>query len=227
MKLDSRTGDNELEALLEQGRVIQQIPDVVRARALARARATLAATPMATPASPTQSPGAWLRIAVAASIAVTAGVAGAAVGLHWRAGHRADGELPASPRAAVVAPETLPDVAASPDGISQQILTLTKEHRNAESTAAQESYAAEIELLQRAQAAYANGNFSQALALVAKHNRRFPNGRLAEEREGLHVRSLVGSGRKAEARRVVTAFTRRFPRSVLLPHLQAMMNAGQ
>ena len=56
---------------------------------------------------------------------------------------------------------------------------------------AQESYAAELALLQRAQVAYAGRDFPGALALVAEHARQFPNGRLAEEREALRVRSLA------------------------------------
>ena len=87
-----------------------------------------------------------------------------------------------------------------------------------------ESYAAELDLLQRAQVAFAGRDFPGALVLVAEHARRFPNGRLAEEREALRVRSLAGSGRADDARRAVAAFANRFPRSVLLPRL--MQSAG-
>ena len=89
---------------------------------------------------------------------------------------------------------------------------------------AQESYAAELALLQRAHATYAVRDFSGTLILVAEHARRFPNGRLSEEREGLRVESLAGSGRVDETRRAVAAFARRFPRSVLLPRLREMAN---
>jgi hypothetical protein len=61
--------------------------------------------------------------------------------------------------------------------------------------------------------------------VVARHAHRFPNGRLSEEREAFRIRSLVGSGQTDEGRRAVTAFARRFPRSVLLPRLQATVNA--
>ncbi|HVV52381.1 MAG TPA: hypothetical protein VHO06_22130, partial [Polyangia bacterium] len=91
----------------------------------------------------------------------------------------------------------------------------------------QESYAAELELLQRAQSEYASRDFADALVLVAEHGRRFPNGRLAEEREALRVRSLARAGRGDEARRALAAFARRFPRSVLLSRLQEAARAAE
>ena len=80
---------------------------------------------------------------------------------------------------------------------------------------------AEVELLQRAQLAYARRDFSSALALVAEHARHFPRGPLAEECEALRVESLVGAGRADQARRAGRDFASRFPRSVLLPRIEA------
>jgi hypothetical protein len=74
---------------------------------------------------------------------------------------------------------------------------------------------AELKLLTRAHAAYARRDFTRALNLVAEHSRRYPQGHLAEQREALRVRSLVGAGRGAEARQAALAFARRFPNSVL------------
>jgi outer membrane protein assembly factor BamD (BamD/ComL family) len=79
-----------------------------------------------------------------------------------------------------------------------------------------ESYKAELRLLKRAQSDYADQDFSAALALVAEHARRFPNGRLAEAREALRVQSLSRAGRSDDAQRASDAFARRFPHSVLL-----------
>jgi len=224
MKLNDSNSDPDVQALLERARVIPQIPDVVRVRALARARATMAASAMAPSAPPTtRVPLRWLRIALTTSTAMALGVAGEATALHWRAAAREEASIAAPQRTAVPARDLPPDppealgLAPEPSPPARQSPRQTRE--------AQESYAAEIALLQRAQAAYAGGSYSEALALVARHNRKFPNGRLAEEREGLRVRSLLGSGQTEEARRVVVAFNRRFPRSVLLPHLQEMMKA--
>src|SRR5436309_5652883 len=99
MSLDDRSRDPELDKLLEQGRVIRDVPDVIRARALARARAALAA-PVAPPAPTyaTHAPPRWLRIAVTASVAMAVGVAGAAAGLRWRAAHQRRESAPAMPR---------------------------------------------------------------------------------------------------------------------------------
>jgi len=211
--------DSDVEALLARGRILKPVPDVVRARSLARARAAVAAA--VTPA-PELVPGRWRRllpVALAASIALVVGAAGAVAALHSRS--------PQSPvpapllRPAVVPPARSPLPAsppAAPAAAMQEDAT-DKPLRSARPLSAQESYAAELGLLQRAQVAYAGRDFPGALALVAEHGRRFPNGRLAEEREALRVRSLAGAGRADEAARAAAGFAARFPRSVLLPRL--------
>ncbi len=81
---------------------------------------------------------------------------------------------------------------------------------------AAESYAKELRILEPARRAVARGDFVTALAGVADHERRFPNGRLAEEREALRVRALIGQHRGDEARRAADSFRKTFPKSVLL-----------
>ena len=107
-----------------------------------------------------------------------------------------------------------------PSLANPQLKSLPRLQRSPRPATAQESYVAELDLLQRAQAAYAERDFSGALVLVAEHARRFPNGRLAEEREALRVRSLAGSEHGEEAHRAVEGFANRFPRSVLMPRLR-------
>jgi hypothetical protein len=63
------------------------------------------------------------------------------------------------------------------------------------------------------------------LVLVAEHARQFPNGRLAEEREALRIRSLASARRADEAVRAFAAFAARFPQSALLPRLQEAIAA--
>jgi hypothetical protein len=58
---------------------------------------------------------------------------------------------------------------------------------------------------------------------VAEHARRFPEGRLGEEREALRVRALAAAGLGAQAKAAGAAFRRRFPRSVHLPALEAVV----
>jgi outer membrane protein assembly factor BamD (BamD/ComL family) len=83
------------------------------------------------------------------------------------------------------------------------------------SSSAADAYALELRILERARAAVAAGDFSAALRAIANHQRRFPAGRLQEEREALRVKALSGLGRSDEARRAAERFRERFPRSVL------------
>jgi hypothetical protein len=90
-------------------------------------------------------------------------------------------------------------------------------------TVASDAYASELRLLRPAQMALSQSSFANALALVDEHLRRFPSGRLAEEREALRVKALLGLDRREEARRAATAFRTRFPNSALLARIQAML----
>ena len=82
-----------------------------------------------------------------------------------------------------------------------------------------EGYAVELELLQQARTALARADFAAALAAIAAHERRFPNGQLAEEREALRVLALSGAHQSEDARRAATAFRKRFPHSLLLTRM--------
>jgi hypothetical protein len=212
--------DPALEPLLARASTIPRVPDVVRARALARARTTAAAIPAATP--PEVSPGRTGRfpIAIAASLALILGAAGTAGALLGRRPSRpmapSSGRATPQPRASVSVSRAAPPPRAQPD--------LWRKKRVA---APPESYGAEIELLERARAAYAGRDFESALVLLAEHGRRFPRGRLGEEREALRVRSLGVSGRVEEARSAAGAFAARFPRSVLLPALLESVGGAQ
>jgi len=230
MKRDDRLPEPELERLIERGRIICPLPDVVRARALARARATVAAaaaeTGLPAPTATASVRAGARRIALAASIALLVGAAGAVAALRARTSDRLEATPPSAPpaipRSRVVAPEIPVPVPAAPESAPAP-----KVHRPVHAAAAQESYRAELDLLQRAQVAFASRDFAGALILVAEHGRRFPNGRLAEEREALRIRSLVGSRREDEARLAVATFANRFPRSVLLPRLRETVNGQQ
>ncbi len=221
--------DPELEALLENGRIIQRVPDVVRARALARARAAIATSAAVAPTPAASWHGRGLRMAVAACVALALGAAGAVAALNGRlpwARESTSSVPPAAPRAAVPARDATRELQPVPE-LAPEPIAIPKPQRPARSANAQESYAAELALLQRAHAAYAARDFTGTLMLAAEHAHRFPNGRLSEEREGLRVESLAGSGRRDETRRAVAAFARRFPRSVLLPRLREMANRAE
>jgi hypothetical protein len=208
----------ELDELIERGRIVRPLPDVVRARALARARATVATEAIAPPAVAPAPAVRYAprrrgtRVALAASIALVLCAAGAVAAL----GVRIRGRVESSPATSDLEAPT----PAAPSTAAAEPKPLAKLQHASRPAPAQESYAAELDLLQRAQLAYAEHDLSAALVLVAAHARHFPHGRLAEEREALRVRSLARSGRPDEARRAAGSFANRFPRSVLLPRLR-------
>jgi TolA-binding protein len=166
-----------------------------------------------------------MRLAVAAGAAFVLGATGAAAAYFGRAAV-VPPSLPAppprraAPSPAIVAVPNEPDV----ETIEPPSVESPRHHRRG--SGARDANAAEVALIQRAQAAYADANLPRALQLLAEHGRRFPNGRLAEEREALRVRSLARSGRQADARRALQTFAQRYPHSMLLPHLRETLGDG-
>jgi hypothetical protein len=225
MKLADQLLEQEVEAIMEDGRQVPPAPDVVRARLLARARAAVAAS-RATPIPVLSTPVAWhgRRIAVAAGAALVLVAAGAAAALYSRVTRTPEiaplVRVPEAPVVRASAPSLQPLEVPGlvPDTRSQ------RPHR---ASAPQESYAAELQLLQRAQSEYASHDFTNALMLLAEHGRRFPNGRLSEEREALRVRSLARAGRGDEARRALASFAKHFPHSAFLPRLQEAARSAE
>ena len=231
MKRRDRGLDPELEALLEHRTVERRVPPEMRSRALARARATVSAgeaiSPEAVPPlhapvpMPVASGHGRFRIALAVSVAVAGVAVGAVAALRARRVHPPEIISLASPPPA-------PEIPAAKVGGPSSEPPTRDVRRGAAINAPrplragpkEDPFTAELELLQRAQVAYTRREFPRALALIAEHARRFPRGPLAEQREALRVRSLVGSGRADEAHRAAAAFALRFPRSVLLPQVE-------
>jgi hypothetical protein len=215
----------EVSELLDHEREIPPLPATVRARAIARARAALVAgvdrrlAPI--PAPRTR----WA--AVAAGICILGGAVGAAayqIRARLTPPPAPAISRPAAPaKVAVSAPppapvtddarDEAPDVAPSPPARA----TLSKA----------DAARAELHLLRQARSAVARGDYAAALTPIAEHAHRFKDGRLAEEREALRVKSLAGLGRTDEARRAAKAFRARFPRSVLLPAVSQMPAASE
>ncbi|HVV52239.1 MAG TPA: hypothetical protein VHO06_21395 [Polyangia bacterium] len=235
--------DPELAALLEFRNVDSRTPADVRARAMARGRAIMAeggAIPLAAmggtaPPSalaarsvPVPAPrGAGLaRFAAVASIALVVGAVGAVAALRGRVEPAA--APPVAPLAVpAVRDESVGDVAGESPPVVPPAPTMTRSARPPRIPTSADPFTAELELLQRAQAAYARRDLSEALTVVAEHARRFPRGHLAEEREALRVRLLVRMGRAAAAKRAEADFAARFPRSVLLPRVEGASNDPQ
>jgi hypothetical protein len=216
--------DSDVDAVLTGAKVIPPVSATVRSRALARARAGMATAEKAGFAPAVRAPRRRsFVLALAASLAIAVVAASAVAALGIRAAHRNTAAPPSGSHTAAPAPIAVPlppTVAPAPTvaqpPLDQQMPATSRPQRATHPATAQESYAAELELLTRAQVAYAGRDFASALGLVAEHARRFPGGRLTEEREALRVRSLTGAGRTEEAQRAAAAFAERFPRSILL-----------
>ncbi len=74
--------------------------------------------------------------------------------------------------------------------------------------------ARERALLDQARRSAAHGDATAALEMAERHRARFPNGRLAEEREALAIRALVASGQSEAARQRAQAFRAAYPNSL-------------
>jgi hypothetical protein len=80
----------------------------------------------------------------------------------------------------------------------------------------------EPQLIERARKALATDP-RRALALAQEHQRRFPSGALGVEREVIVLEALARTGQTAEARRRALAFEARYPKSIHLPRVRALL----
>jgi hypothetical protein len=79
----------------------------------------------------------------------------------------------------------------------------------------------ELSLIQRAEAARHHG--AQALQLLATHERLYPHGALAQEREVLAIELLFKNGEPQRARARAARFARTHPSSAHLPRVRALL----
>jgi len=84
----------------------------------------------------------------------------------------------------------------------------------------------ERELVDGAAGALKSGNAQQALTLGAQHERRFPAGQLAEEREVIVIEALIALGRRSEAGARTERFRKTFPSSPAGPRLAERISRG-
>jgi hypothetical protein len=209
----------EVSELLQHEREIPPLPAAVRARAIARARAALVAG-VARRATPIPAPRPrWA--AVAAGICILGGAVGAAA-YQIRARLTPPPAPPISRPAAPVQVAVAPPPAPAIDDASEQAPAEAPSAPVRAPLSKADAARAELRLLRQARAAVARGDYAAALTPISEHAHRFKDGRLAEEREALRVKSLASLGRTDEARRAAKAFRARFPRSVLLPAVSQM-----
>jgi hypothetical protein len=220
----------EVEQLLAAERELVPESDRVRDAAVARARAALPRGSSAHRVMRAHTPSRGrVALCVAAAVLLFAVCAAALV-----AGYRSKPE--GAPQTA--APQSLPPhsvgtlapsspmapPSVTPEPPLREPQTLKARSGVAKKSASlSEAEWIELQVLRPAQQAAWRGDFASTLAAVAEHQRRFPSGRLAEEREALRVKALLGLGRIGEAQSAGAAFRRRFPQSALLERINAML----
>ena len=162
------------------------------------------------------------RLAVAAGVAFVLGATGTAAAflgpLH---GHGA--AVPRTAPTAPKAPPKAPTTAASRTapivnnavaenepvlpGIDEEpVVKAATPRRHRRASGLSDARAAELAFIQKAQAAYADGNLPRALELLAEHGPPVPEWAARRGARGPRVRSLAGCGRAADARRALQAF---------------------
>jgi hypothetical protein len=225
----------EIEALLAVERELVPEPNEFRRRQIDRARAALRLNPWLGGSSGTaNSRRVTLRWAVAA-IATLSVLSAAAFFAGYGFSVRSLAALSSVP---VAAPSDVsPALAETPsvsDTFAQAEPPLVepraakpKPAGSAKSASESEVYAIELQVLQPARQAVASQDFASALAAITAHQRRFPSGKLTEEREAMRVKALLGLGRIAEAQSAGSAFRVRFPRSALLGRIDVMLESGK
>jgi hypothetical protein len=80
----------------------------------------------------------------------------------------------------------------------------------------------EPQLIERARKAL-SADPRRALLLAQEHQRRFPAGALGVERDVIWLEALARSGQTAEARRRAQAFEAKYPKSIHLPQVRALL----
>jgi hypothetical protein len=219
-----------MESLLAAEREIVPASDEVRERVIRRARASLPRTLPVEFAKRSVRPR-RVRVGWAAAAAVMFSVFGA---IAFYAGYEMKNRSPAAPASApipthsvvvltvpVVPPATSPSADPEPPPTEPRTAK-EKPARSAKSVA--DVYAMELRVLQPAQRAVARKDYASALVAIAEHQRRFPSGKLAEEREALRVRALLGVGRDEDAQHAGAGFRKRFPRSALGRRMDKMLD---
>jgi hypothetical protein len=192
----------DVAALVELERRSVAATDGARARVAARLGLEGAAS--APPAA--VGAGGWGGFVAPLTILTIAAVAGAV----WLAA-RSPGEVartPERPPSQVKPPVIAPAAPPAPSPVEARVT----EPVAARSTIVPDS---EVSLLAAARKALAAGNPRAALALVRRHERRWPDGELVQEREVLAIQALAASGAAPEARARADRFLQRFPGSTL------------
>ena len=161
----------------------------------------------------------WLT---AAKLAVVVAIVGGGLALvlgrthttHAPADAPSVGSTERAPTAAAP-PLEVPAVVAAADPPASTAIAVAPATRAHEPRVADanRSVAAEVAILRRVSDALRAGDAKGALAGVDEHARRFPSGALAEERDMERIVALCALGRRNEAARATSQFSRAYPSS--------------
>jgi hypothetical protein len=230
-----------------QTRVLRGIEVSVAFAALAQASATGAAGATAAKgaaAAGAAAGGTSLATKTALLVGVVAFAAGVGVG-EWHGRSSADApalrvEAPTVPTAATTIAALSPDQARDAESVDFHSLPLAPSARGpASATAAAatsasahavgadggDALAEEQALVDTARAALARGRAGDALRTADEHARRFPAGKLSEERENLAIQALAFLGRRDEATARAARFHKRYPGSLYGGTLDELLKA--
>jgi hypothetical protein len=237
---DPKPLDQDVRERLEAEIAAVLAPDDARARVQQRVASTLglswghsggeAVEPREVPAPSTHA-FARARVVphilsplVLVALAVSFGLGAVTGALVWRAAHAPpqpqvvyvdrDVSVPLAPASAGDAVVAAPAPSSSPSSLATPPTSLVGS-----------SLGAERALLDVARSAFGRGQGDEALAALARHEKLYPSGQLAEEREALAVRVLVSTQRGDLARARAARFRRLYPRSVMLPAVEAALGS--
>lgn len=114
-------------------------------------------------------------------------------------------------------------------GVAPTVSVGTKQPKDARPSvrSPDEALRAERSYLEQARTALGRRDAAAALQALEQHRAKFATGRLSEERDALMVHALTALGRSAEATRSAAAFRRRYPQSLLMPAVDAALDASK
>ena len=216
----------KVRELLDEEVAIPALPAAARARAVARARAAIEAD-FGAPATPTERASAAVPARWAASIALALAASAAVGAVAYGVAHWTSEKAPVEAHPAMVGASPKTSVPAAIPTPIDEPPPPPRSHGLPLRLSPAGAIHAELLLLRPARAAVARGDFAAALHPIAEHARRFKDGRLAEEREALRVKALVGLGRTDEARLAAAGFRAHFPHSVLLRAIGQISPGGE
>ncbi|MEO7112132.1 MAG: hypothetical protein ABI183_16935 [Polyangiaceae bacterium] len=233
----------DIEAMLRVERSFEAEPGTRKALVMSRLAATATALGVAAALAPSTS---WLsrlaqlarttsrtKSAIAVGALAIGGATGGAIGhrLGEEAGRKHATSMQSVPTMVLttlpngpIAPTASASAANGSAPASSASTSATPQAHASTSSRGQrgdEDLAAELAFVQMARTALARGNFSDALDATDQHEKKFPHGHLAEERESLAIQALVGAGRDDEARARAARFRAKYPSSLFLPAIAA------